>query len=141
VGKKTKQVIVMRTDTNPPMRKGKMVAQGAHASIAFLTRRIERLAVGERYPQGYDGDPWAFLDLTWAMREWMADSFAKVCCRCDSLDDLMAIKAKAEAAGLEVHLVTDSGRTEFSEPTVTCLAIGPDYVDRIDPITGHLKLL
>ena len=32
----TKQVIVMRTDLN--MRKGKMIAQGSHASLAFLTR-------------------------------------------------------------------------------------------------------
>ena len=32
-----KQVIVMRNDLN--MRKGKMVAQGAHASIMFLVMR------------------------------------------------------------------------------------------------------
>lgn len=114
----------MRTDTDPPMRKGKMVAQGAHASIAFLTRRVESGA-----------------KLTQAMKDWMADSFAKVCVRVDSLADLMDIQQKAKQAGLEVHMVTDSGRTEFKEPTVTCLAIGPDYEEKIDPVTGHLKLL
>ena len=31
-----KQVIVMRIDTDPKMRKGKMIAQGAHASLAVL---------------------------------------------------------------------------------------------------------
>lgn len=42
---KTKQVIVMRTDLN--MRKGKMIAQGSHASIAFLTRKgkVEKIVV------------------------------------------------------------------------------------------------
>ena len=45
----------------------------------------------------------------------------------------MEIHDKALAAGLEVHLITDSGKTEFhGEPTNTCLAIGPDEADKID---------
>jgi PTH2 family peptidyl-tRNA hydrolase len=55
---------------------------------------------------------------------------------------LMQIHDKALEAGLEVHLITDSGRTEFhGQPTRTCLAIGPDEADKIDAITGHLPLL
>ena len=34
-----KQVIVMRNDLG--MRKGKMIAQGSHASISFLTRKLQ----------------------------------------------------------------------------------------------------
>ncbi len=35
------------------------------------------------------------------------------------------------------HLVTDSGLTEFKGvPTNTCIAIGPDFEDRIDVIAG-----
>lgn len=64
-----KQIIAMRTDLN--MRKGKMIAQGAHASMGAVLR---------------------FRD--------------------------------------------DSG-----VPTVTCCAIGPDMAERLDPITGGLKLL
>jgi len=42
---------------------------------------------------------------------------------------------------LETHLITDNGTTEFnSVPTNTCIAIGPDYSDKIDMITKHLKL-
>lgn len=119
----TKQVIVMRNDLS--MRKGKQIAQGSHAAMAFLTRRIE-----SREP------------LTDAMKEWLADSFAKICCRVDNEEELLDIYQKAQEAGLEVHLITDSGRTEFhGVPTRTCLAIGPDYAEKIDPITGHLKLL
>jgi PTH2 family peptidyl-tRNA hydrolase len=45
-------------------------------------------------------------------------------------------------AGLEVHLITDNGKTEFhGEPTRTCLAIGPDDAEKIDAITGRLQLL
>lgn len=145
----TKQVIVMihqfpdgKGGAFSP-RKGKMIAQGAHASIAFLTRRIEELADGVRRPTEKDGDldHREYLNLTPAMIEWMRDSFAKVCVRVDSEQELMEIYQKAQDLGLEVHLVKDSGRTEFKEPTITCLAIGPDYSEKIDEVTGHLKLL
>ena len=54
----------------------------------------------------------------------------------------MEIHDKSLEAGLEVHLITDSGKTEFhGEPTQTCLAIGPDDSEKIDAITGRLELL
>ena len=120
-----KQVIVMRNDLN--MRKGKMIAQGAHASISFMTRR---LGFSEK------------IKLSKVEQEWMDTSFAKVCVRVDSEEQLLEIYQRAKDAMLEVHLITDSGRTEFhGEPTKTCLAIGPDYSSRIDPVTGGLQLL
>lgn len=154
-----KQVIVMRhkfTDSEGNIfspRKGKYIAQGAHAANAFLIHRIENLIQVEcsedfrngdiRLMECPEGTPHHknYLQLTSAMIEWMTGSFTKVCVRVDSESDLMDIYQKAQKAGLEVHLITDSGRTEFKEPTVTCLAIGPDYAENIDPITGHLKLL
>ena len=73
---------------------------------------------------------------------WILGSFAKVCVRCNSEEELMAILDKAIDLGLEVHLITDSGRTEFhGQPTRTCLAIGPDEDSKIDQVTGHLELL
>jgi PTH2 family peptidyl-tRNA hydrolase len=69
-------------------------------------------------------------------------SFAKVCVRCNCEEELMAIHDKAIEMGLEVHLITDSGRTEFhGKPTRTCLAIGPDDASKIDLVTGDLELL
>lgn len=131
----TKQVIVMRVDTDPPMRKGKMIAQGAHASIAFLTRRIRRKGHGQAvFAKTRKG----FSEAEW---DWLHGSFAKVCVRANSEEELLEIHQKALDAGLESHLITDSGKTEFKEPTNTCLAIGPDRAEKIDPITGHLKLL
>jgi PTH2 family peptidyl-tRNA hydrolase len=69
-------------------------------------------------------------------------SFAKICARCNSEEELMAIHDQAMALGLDVHLITDSGRTEFhGQPTRTCLAIGPDDASKIDEVTGQLELL
>jgi PTH2 family peptidyl-tRNA hydrolase len=60
----------------------------------------------------------------------------------NSDEERMAVFDRAKAAGLEVHLITDSGRTAFhGRPTRTCLAVGPDVADWIDAVTGHLKLL
>jgi peptidyl-tRNA hydrolase, PTH2 family len=66
----------------------------------------------------------------------------KICVRVDSESELLEIARKAEDAGLTVHVITDAGHTEFGGvPTKTCLAIGPDEDEKIDAITGHLKLL
>ena len=123
-----KQVIVMRHDLK--MRRGKQIAQGAHASMSFLSRRLQN-----------NGNV-SLEDFTDAQRVWIEGSFAKVCCRVDSEQELDEVFAKASSAGLEAHLITDSGKTEFhGQPTKTCLAIGPDEVGKIDEITGHLGLL
>ncbi len=134
-----KQVIVIRTDTTPPMRKGKMVAQGAHASMAFLTNRI-RAVTSSNLGHSADEDIFQFLDLNSSMRTWIWGNFAKICAQA-TFSEIEEIELKARAAGLEVHLITDSGLTEFKEPTVTALAIGPDEAEKIDPFTRHLKLL
>lgn len=123
-----KQVICMRHDLK--MRRGKQIAQGAHASMSFLTRRLQEAGTVSL------GD---FSDVE---KAWLTGSFAKVCCRVNSEEELLTIRDKAVEAGLEVHLITDSGKTEFhGEPTDTCLAIGPDVAERIDEITGDLQLL
>lgn len=110
------------------LRTGKLIAQACHASMSFLTHRV----FDEHHGDPYFSNPEI---------HWFQNGFAKVCCRVDSEEELMDIYHKAKEAGLEVHLITDSGRTEFKEPTKTCLAIGPDLVEKIDPITGHLRLL
>lgn len=123
----TKQVIVMRTDLN--MRKGKMVAQGAHASMKWLTDMMK-------------GDPHCEFALTEEEADWVNGPFVKICVGAKSLDELMAVFEDASRAGLTVRLITDNGTTEFGGvKTITCLAIGPHQAEKIDPITGHLGLI
>jgi len=130
----TKQVIVMRTDLN--MRKGKMIAQGAHASMAFLLNGLQYdIPSKKEYVT-------AEINLRKNVIEWAEHGQTKICVRVDSEKELLEIYKAADIAGLEVHIITDSGRTEFGGvPTRTCLAIGPNKSEEIDKITGHLKLL
>jgi PTH2 family peptidyl-tRNA hydrolase len=54
----------------------------------------------------------------------------------------MTIYNDAIGSGVNAKLIVDAGLTEFGGiPTVTCIAIGPDYPEKIDPITKNLKLL
>jgi PTH2 family peptidyl-tRNA hydrolase len=123
-----KQVIVMRKDLN--MRKGKMIAQGAHASLKVF---LDRGALG---PGGYE------FTVTPAMAAWLGGRFTKVCVSVDSEAALDEIVAKAQAANVPCALIVDAGATEFhGVPTKTCCAIGPAWTDEVDAITGALPLL
>ena len=127
----TKQVIVIRRDLR--MRRGKEIAQGAHASMAWLAERV----IEGMNPVGSVDH----IELSEAERAWLDSSFRKVTVKVGSEAELMAVYEKALEAGLVTHLITDRGLTEFGGvPTRTCLGIGPDYDDLIDPVTGDLEL-
>jgi len=123
-----KQVIVVRKDLN--MRKGKMVAQGAHAAMKVL---LDRGAIA--------GEAFTFA-LTEPMRAWLGGRFTKVCVAVPDEAALLAIVERANTAGVPVALITDSGATEFhGVPTTTCCAVGPAWAEDVDAITGGLTLL
>ena len=132
-----KQVIVIRRDLK--MRRGKEIAQGSHASMAFLTRRMES---DGRWMPKWLTKFWKYsLSISPVEKQWLDSSFAKVTLQVQSEDELVYLHESALAEGLESHLITDSGRTEFDGvPTKTAITIGPDYSEKIDKITGELKL-
>jgi PTH2 family peptidyl-tRNA hydrolase len=126
-----KQVIVIRRDLR--MRRGKEIAQGAHASSAWL---VEAVAGSVDAPTGQ-----AAIRLDPVARVWATSSWRKVTLQVETEDELLELHAAAQARGLRSHLVRDSGRTEFGGvPTVTALAIGPDLSAAIDEVTGGLAL-
>lgn len=131
---KTKQVIIIRKDLN--MRKGKMIAQGSHASMAVVLNEIYKQRnedIVEVQGSWEKGNPF---------HSWLSGSFTKICVSVNSLEELLEIKKKADEAGLPNALIIDAGFTEFNGvPTETCMAIGPANADDIDLITGNLKLL
>ena len=128
----TKQIIVVRSDLK--MVRGKEDAQVAHASGSFVFRQLQAQLLEGKTDELH-------VSLTGAEARWIASSYAKVVLVAHSEEELLEIKAKALEAGLVVQEIVDSGRTQFGGvPTLTCVAIGPDYIDRIDPVTGHLRM-
>lgn len=123
-----KQIIVLRKDLN--MRKGKMVAQGAHASMAAIL------------PVGPHAEGAITLLADNRIHQWLNGAFTKVVVGVDGEEMLLALHRQAQLAGLPCALIQDSGRTEFhGVPTHTAVAIGPATEEELRPITGDLKLL
>lgn len=133
-----KQVILIRRDLG--MRRGKEIAQGSHASMAFLSEAVQDYAKQcDDYLLTRMEEPQ--LELSNAAWRWIEGRFTKVTLQVWSEEELEKYYQAALAAGLTAHLITDSGKTEFrGEATKTCCAIGPDYSDKINAVTGDLRL-
>ncbi|WNY26995.1 peptidyl-tRNA hydrolase Pth2 [Methanolapillus ohkumae] len=111
-----KQCIVMRTDLK--LSPGKLAVQVAHAAVSAAEWADKR-----------------------ELDAWKAGGQKKVVLKANSLQELFELKEKARREGLPTALITDAGRTEIAPGTITVLGIGPAAEERIDKITGHLKML
>ena len=110
-----KQVIVV--DASLGLPPGKLAAQVAHAAVGALLHA-----------------PRADLHA------WLESGMPKIVLQCGSEAALLDIAAQAERAGLSTLLVRDAGRTVVEAGTPTCVGIGPAPDERIDAVTGGLKL-
>ncbi len=111
-----KQAIVLIKSLK--MGAGKAVSQGSHASVEAVLKS-EKSKVDE----------------------WREEGMKKVVLKVESEEELLKLKKDAEKIKLITALIKDAGRTFFKKPTITCLAIGPDEDERIDRVTGRLKML
>lgn len=109
-----KQVILVRNDLKLP--KGKMGAQCAHASIEAALK------------SDYLG-------------EWRQFGQKKVVLKVDSEKELIKYFQMAKDEGIACSLITDAGKTVIAPGTKTAVGIGPDDEDKIDKLTGELKMM
>lgn len=138
-----KQVIIMRKDLN--MRKGKMIAQGAHASMKVF---FDMMNPKYGLHTVKNGNAYEYSlrllkgGLGEFMNEWIQGIFKKIVVGAESLSEVVAAYEEAKRQGIPCAIIHDAGLTEFGgENTITCAAIGPDDPGKIDKITGHLSLL
>ena len=115
-----KMVIVVRKDLN--MSIGKTSAQVAHAALGAYKLSLKNSSDKVANWENFSGQ-------------------AKIVLGVGNEKELLEIKEKADKNGLITCLIHDAGRTEVSPNTATCCAIGPDIIQKIDEITGKLKLL
>lgn len=141
--KTSKQVIVMRKSflvdgKKVTPRKGKYIAQGAHASMKAILDHMDKLQYVD-YPNYIAYKMNLYRDT--ALRDWLEGSFTKVCCVVETEDEIRQLYNQAKEKGLLCSIIEDSGRTEFNGvPTITCCAIGPAWSEEVDEITGKLEL-
>ncbi len=116
---KLKQAIVVRTDLK--MGKGKLATQVAHASVTAFYRTLNEKP-----------------DLA---RRWIKEGQKKVVLKVNSVEELKRIHEEAIENGIISAMIWDAGLTQLEPGTLTAVALGPDVEDKIDVITGNLKLL
>lgn len=109
-----KQLIIIRSDLK--MEKGKVISQSLHAGLGAL-----RLAKEE------------------IVKKWEREGAKKIVLK-SSLDELKEIEKKLRKEKIPCFLVKDAGLTQLEPGTITALGIGPIEEDKIDKITGKLKL-
>lgn len=110
-----KQVILVRQDLKLP--KGKAAAQAAHASVEAVLQSEKAM-----------------------VKSWRNEGMAKIVLKVKDLKELRSYNQAAKDVGLVTAVITDAGKTTVAPGTTTCMAIGPDYSDRIDAIVQDLKL-
>lgn len=111
-----KQVIVVNKSLELPV--GKLAAQVAHGSVAALLTS--------------DSDK---------INQWLSQGMPKIIVQGENTEQLEELNSKASEAGVCAQLIRDAGKTVVEAGTVTCLAIGPDEAEKVDAISGRLKLL
>ena len=116
-----KQVLVVRSDLK--MRRGKEDSQCGHAALAFTWKTI----LNGTKPRE-------------EVMKWKKEGQTKITVSVKSEKELLDVFKKGKQMGLECHLITDAGHTEFKEPTNTVVAIGPNKESKINKITGKLPL-
>ena len=111
-----KQVILVREDLKLP--KGKLSAQVAHASVDTTLKSDKKI-----------------VEL------WKKEGAKKVVLKVKDEKELLKYKKTAEDLGLKTALIKDAGRTVLEPGTITCLGIGPDLEEKIDKVSGKLKMM
>ncbi|PLW80177.1 aminoacyl-tRNA hydrolase [Candidatus Woesearchaeota archaeon] len=111
-----KQVILVRTDLKLP--KGKMAAQSAHASVDAVLKS----------------------DIS-VVKSWRNQGMKKVVLKVENEKELVRFFQNAKDQGFASSLITDAGRTVVEPGTKTCVGIGPDIEEKIDLLTGNLKIM
>ena len=106
----------MREDLK--LGKGKMAAQASHASVEAVLKSDKGM-----------------------VHDWQTEGMKKIVLKVKDEKELVELMQKAKDEGLVASLITDAGRTEIPAGTKTCAGIGPDDEEKIDKITGHLKMI
>jgi len=113
-----KQVIVVRTDLE--MGKGKIAAQVGHACVLGAEN------VRKSNPEWFD-------------KWWLGQE--KIVLKVSGPKELEEIKKHAIDLDLPWSEVTDAGHTQIAPGTTTCISLGPGPEEKINKVTGDLKLL
>jgi len=123
-----KQVILLRRDLK--LRRAEAAALASKASMAFIVEGDESDRSGS-----------VQVELSGIEAEWMLGSSTRIVLGVTSEDAMRKLLLKAEIQGVSTYEITGSSSGKADEGIqLIAAALGPDDSDKLDLITGNLKL-
>ena len=113
-----KMVLVVNSELK--MGKGKTAAQVGHAAVSAT------LKAGQNNPLELDS--------------WLKSGQKKICVKAN-YDEIKQLVSKANLDGIQTVEITDAGKTQIPSGSLTVVAFGPCEDEKLESLTGHLKLL
>lgn len=113
-----KMVLVVNSELK--MGKGKTAAQVGHAAVSAT------LKAGQYNPLELDS--------------WLKSGQKKICVKAN-YDEIRQLVSKANLDGIQTVEITDAGKTQIPSGSLTVVAFGPCEDEKLESLTGHLKLL
>lgn len=133
-----KQYIIVRTDLN--ISAGKLASQAAHASMKIF---FDKIIQKEKMPwkNGTQDEYKISMFILEEELQWIEGRFTKITKKVKNENQLLKVYNQAIEAGLNASLIKDAGLYGLEGENYTCVAIGPNYVDKCEPVVGKLQLL
>ena len=114
-----KMVFIINSELK--MGKGKIAAQVGHAAVSST------LKSGEKTPHLFEA--------------WLAAGQKKICVKANDSSHIEEIEKQANQLKILSVKINDAGHTQIPSGSLTVLALGPDEEEKLDELTGELKLL
>lgn len=137
INRSVKQFIIIRADLE--MSEGKIAAQATHAAkkVWFDKFRIAQ--------PGILGTPVGmtsyYFHATQEEVDWIDGGFTTITKKVKNENQLLKAFEAAKDSGLNCALIKDMGLTELEGENYTAIAIGPNHIDKCEPIVKRLRNL
>lgn len=136
--REVKQYIIVRSDLG--INCGKACAQSAHASMKVFFDKFERTQICLNKSKEELVDGFVYIPSKEEL-QWIEGKFTKITKKVKNENQLLKVYNQAIEAGLNASLIKDAGLYGLEGENYTCVAIGPNYVDKCEPVVGKLQLL
>jgi len=123
---KLKQAIVIRKDLK--LKKSVVAALAAKASMEFIIDNNED-----------ESGTFLKVELTPLEKEWLYGAGTRIILGAPSENALKKMQLKSDISGILCYAISETNN--LGSEDLVCIALGPDESEKIDQLTGNLKLL
>ena len=131
---RVKQVIVVRKDLK--MSTGEVAEKVTDAALKIFFDRIAKWTTNVTI-----NNTIILEGMTSPIKKWVDGNSAKNILSCNTENDIMTLADKAKNLNIPFAISFDNTFNTFNDTTTPlCIALGPDYDDKIDPLIRECEV-